>query len=220
MINEVAGVWRADEERVYRELRGLLAGGSPADEAEREKLAVVEEIVGNLEADLAETMDELEALRGEEVFDPDTYNQSFSYAGKRIKVLNQSSRLIVDIADEGYLGEPYGVTLGDLDAAYCVLKTDISHRNDPFLGVGVDAVMRREYFGPSTSPDPETTERHLNEALTEAGYTHAYVYGTVEERLDDVLALARTPLAERPTESDGHTVRMREQRTNNYSFRI
>lgn len=209
-----SGVRDATEEAVYRDLHTLLHERSPrADSNEQEHLSDLRDVMANMEADLAERMDELEALRGEPVFDPDQYNQSFTYAGKRIQVLNQSSRLIVDIADEAYLGEPYRVTLSDLKQCYRAVQDDVSPRHDRFYRDAVDTVMRRERFGPDTTPDREMTERHLRSALTKAGYTHAYLYGDTETRLDDVLALARTPLKERPTEADGYTVRMQEEQT-------
>lgn len=207
-------LWVGRSGEVYRDLRALLEERSPhADREEREKLDDVRRIVANMEADLAETMDELEDLRGEAVFDPDQYVQRFGYAGKQIVIVNQSARLIVDMADADYLGKPYDVTLDDLERAYRVLSTDISCRHGQPYRDAVDTVMRREYFGPSTNPDGETTERHLDAALTEAGYTHAYLYGDAEARLDDVLELARQPLGERPTERDGYTVRTGERRT-------
>lgn len=211
--HKVMMFWSEREVEVYRDLHTLLEERShEADPEEQEVLDDVRDVVANMEADLTETLDDLEALRGEAVFDPEEYVQRFTYAGRRIKVVNQSSRLIVDMADADYLGEPYDVTLDDLDTAYCVLQAGISHRNDPLLGVGVDTVMRREHFGPSTNPDRETTERHLNEALTEAGYTHALIYGGTEDCLDTVLDLARTPLKDRPTEGRGYTVRFRERK--------
>lgn len=204
-------VWSQREERVYRELRELLEERSPeAGRRERELLDAVRDTVANMEAALARTVGELEALREEDVvFRPDEHHQRFRYAGTFVHVLNQSNRLIVDLADARYLGESYDVEMHNLERCYTLLRYgDMTRQQERLYREAVDQVMHRQGVAPAPAMDGREMERHLDAALTEAGYTRAYLYGPAEERLDDVLELARTPLEDRPTERDGYTVRI------------
>lgn len=188
------------EGRVYRELYDLLreedrypASGSTADDRTEAYLDTVEDVVANMEAALAGTMEELEALRGEMVFEPDRYSQSFTYAGHAIRVTDQGRRSIVDmyeldpLRDRSYSG-------GELDSAEAVYTAPDS----PARWAGnrrrsVDRILEEEIGTTSSEATEAEMMDALEDVLEETAYTHTVLSGDAEERIDDILAMARDP---------------------------